>query len=616
MFKNLKIGTKIAVGFGSVLLLTIVVGAAGYIGLHKSSDGFAGYREMARDANLVGQLQASMLMVRIIVKDFVSTASEKDRQEYHDYIKQMHSFLANARKEIKIPSRAAKIEFVAEEVKKYEAGFDELVGSQTRRDQLVKKTLDVIGPEMERKLFAIMESAHKDDNAETAFYTGQTLRDLLLARLYVVKFLDDNSSASESRAHREFTAFQAQLEKLDQLLKNSRRRALLAEVHKRSGEYLEAFNGVVQAITERNQTVTGVLDKIGPRVAGAVDDVKLDIKTTQDQLGPALVASNRQASLIMVIVGLAALIGGGIMALMIIRGIAVPLKRINAGLAGGSDQVASASSQIASASQQLAEGSSEQAASLEETTSSMEELASQTRANAENAQQADGLMNRAKETMGLAGQAMVDMAEAMRQINESGTEISKIVRSIDEIAFQTNLLALNAAVEAARAGEAGQGFAVVADEVRNLAMRAAEAAKNTQALVEDTVNRIDQGAILVEKTKSGFAGVTDNVDQVGVLVAEIASASVEQSQGIDQINRAMVEMDQVVQATAANAEESASSAEELSFQATAMQNMVLELNSMIGTGSRNGAAPDRAGLSGSSQSAGRSLIEITEFDED
>jgi methyl-accepting chemotaxis protein len=132
---------------------------------------------------------------------------------------------------------------------------------------------------------------------------------------------------------------------------------------------------------------------------------------------------------------------------------------------------------------------------------------------------------------------MKALTSQMVDITQTSEETSKIVRTIDEIAFQTNLLALNAAVEAARAGEAGAGFAVVADEVRNLAMRSAEAAKNTSALIEDIISQIRQGSSLVTETNDRFAQVSESVTKTVSLVDGIARSSSTQSQGIEEIKK-------------------------------------------------------------------------------
>ncbi len=190
-------------------------------------------------------------------------------------------------------------------------------------------------------------------------------------------------------------------------------------------------------------------------------------------------------------------------------------------------------------------------------------------------------MKNANKVVIQANDTMKELTGSMNEIAKASEETQKIVKTIDEIAFQTNLLALNAAVEAARAGEAGAGFAVVADEVRSLALRAADAAKNTAQLIDGTVKTVQGGTKLVTKTNEAFTEVAGGTIKVGELVSEIAAASNEQAQGIEQVNKAVVEMDKVVQQNAANAEESASASEVMNAQAMKMKSSVLRLVSLI-----------------------------------
>jgi len=240
----------------------------------------------------------------------------------------------------------------------------------------------------------------------------------------------------------------------------------------------------------------------------------------------------------------------------------------------GADQVASASVQVSSGGQSLSQGASEQASSLEEVSSSLQEMSSMTKQNTLNAREANNVAIEARDSAQRGVESMSRMSLAINKIKTSSDSTSKIVKTIDEIAFQTNLLALNAAVEAARAGDAGKGFAVVAEEVRNLAMRSAEAAKNTANLIEEAVKNSENGVSINAEVLKNFQEITEKINKVSQVVAEIAAASEQQDQGISQVNKAVEQMNQLTQQNAANAEESASAAEEMSSQSEEMRSMV------------------------------------------
>lgn len=238
------------------------------------------------------------------------------------------------------------------------------------------------------------------------------------------------------------------------------------------------------------------------------------------------------------------------------------------------EQVAAGAGQVSDSSQALSQGSEEQASSIEEVTASITQMAAQVKQNASNANEADKLSLTAKEDAERGNEQMKAMLTSMHDINESSSNISKIIKVIDEIAFQTNILALNAAVEAARAGQYGKGFAVVAEEVRNLAARSASAAKETTDMIESSIDKVEKGTKIANDTAKALIEIVDSIAKASVLVAEITSASNEQASAISQVDQAINQVSQVVQTNSATAEESASASEELSSQAEMMKQLV------------------------------------------
>lgn len=230
------------------------------------------------------------------------------------------------------------------------------------------------------------------------------------------------------------------------------------------------------------------------------------------------------------------------------------------------DEVTADATQIATGAQILAEGATKQAASVEELSATISDVSEKIQHTAKNARESEACAVDANKNVVQQAQDMTAVHDAMADIREKSTQISTIIKSIEDLAFQTNILALNAAVEAARAGDAGKGFAVVADEVRNLASKSDAAAKETAKIINETLAAVTQGTTIVEGTVTTVNAVTETTQHVGTLVHTIADEAEEQKEAVIQVNAGITQISEVVQQNSATAEEFAASCEELNGQ--------------------------------------------------
>jgi methyl-accepting chemotaxis protein len=263
------------------------------------------------------------------------------------------------------------------------------------------------------------------------------------------------------------------------------------------------------------------------------------------------------------------------------RSIARPLAAESDRLRTSAQQFAEAAGQLSESSQHLATLSSQQAGSIQTVSTSVEEIAMKAQENTQNSRRVNELMESMDGRVKDSERVLRSMVDSMAALKDSSQRVSKIIKSIDEIAFQTNILALNAAVEAARAGEAGQGFAVVADEVRSLAQRVAQAARDTASLIEDSITKAQDVASQVEAVSAFINEITAGVGQVKTQIQLVAAATQEQCAGIEHVKTAVQEIEKATQSIAAMAEQTAATAEEVGSQANLNMASVANLQALV-----------------------------------
>jgi methyl-accepting chemotaxis protein len=601
MFKNMKLGAKVMLGFCGLLALAMALGGmAVYRMKGVEVDAVKLSREYVPEAGLAGQLERRVYRTMYAIRGYGFTGVQKFYEDGREGMGQVKETLGSLDELAAGAADLTKLRDTLGEAKQSISEYEKLMGeTQNSLNELEKTQHD-----MDARAKGFMDNASSFLKYQNEAMIKEITEGLELPKLkerstkitMVSDIIALGNTARIANWHSQtlrqpqimdeavktvFPAIKAKADELAAITRQTVNQDRITSIMTDAAGYQVAMQKVLTILKELDRLNTARMNhgskalEISRNLATAASEHTRQIATqAESSLGSASTA---------MLFGLGAALAIGLtMAFFLTRSISGPIRRVISGLTEGAEQVASASTQVSSASQSLAEGASQQAAAIEETSSSLEEMSSMTRMNAENAQQANGLMGEARRVIETANGSMGQLTESMADISRASEETSKIIKTIDEIAFQTNLLALNAAVEAARAGEAGAGFAVVADEVRNLAMRAADAAKNTADLIEGTVKKVKDGSELMIRTNEAFQQVADSSAKVAELVGEISAASGEQAQGIDQINRAVSEMDKVIQQNAANAEESAAASEEMNAQAEIMKDMVGELVVMVG----------------------------------
>jgi methyl-accepting chemotaxis protein len=325
---------------------------------------------------------------------------------------------------------------------------------------------------------------------------------------------------------------------------------------------MTAHDSNQEAIRITTEVCFPVLEKITEDIAFLIQNGQNRLNEVKDE---AVTTTSHALKILYVVIILG--LGVGItLASIFTSKLNSSLKRVSHELGDISAQIETATGQLATASDALAQGASEHAVAVHETRSSLEDLSNKIKNNNTTAKAADEVMTETTKEVREAEDSMQAASAAMNEIAQSGGKIEKILKTINGIAFQTNLLALNAAVEASRAGEAGAGFAIVAEEVRNLAIRSAEAAKDSGDLIFQMIRNIESGTAFVTATANRLSETSERIARTSSLFTEMSNSSEEQSQNIDTIHETIVQMDAVIQANSAAAEETAGAAEGLSQQ--------------------------------------------------
>ncbi len=594
MLKNMRLGFKLGIGFGIILLLTAVVAVIGLQGMQSVED-------RVDKADDVNRLVRYILEVRVQEKNFMLRKDPKIIESHSEALDKLYAQTSATSDKFDQQLNKDQMAEVAKSVDIYKAAFSKYVELENQKNiamEGMRSNARIALNEAEG-----LRADQKKQFAElvnTGTASQAILNDKLAkaddANRMIKWFIDARKNEKEVIISQEEKYLNLNKENLQKILalandlksrfRNKTNIAQLDTVIKALDEYQSEFDSFVEYITQQNKAEEVMLTS-----AREADEVCRDARTDQKE---KMLNEISNANIVILITTGVALLLGIIVAYFLTVAITKPvmkgvgfaqsladgdltstldiqqkdeigvlatalgdmnqkLTEIVSEVQGATDNVASGSEELSATAQTMAQGATEQASSIEEISASIEQVAANIQQNTENARTTESLATKSAKDAEEGGKAVTQTVESMKEIADK-------ISIIEDIGRQTNLLALNAAIEAARAGEHGKGFAVVASEVRKLAEKSGQAAAEINELSSSSVEVADKAGKMI-------MNVIPDIQKTADLVQEIAAASIEQNTGVEQINSAVQQLDQVVQQNAAASEEMASTSEELSSQA-------------------------------------------------